>query len=106
MDELTEVRRHCHSLLTIDFVRLQVLLIRTIASCHFALTKKFYFQSYSDTQSTGTVNILGLSSIDELKEQNVLVSLLLHTYLQRTNSISETSLTYHLLQIVHLNIYP
>ncbi|VDD87604.1 unnamed protein product [Enterobius vermicularis] len=52
VDELTEVRRHCHSLLTIDFVRLQ---------------------SYSDTQSTGTVNILGLSSIDELKEQNVLI---------------------------------
>lgn len=52
VDELTEARRSCQSLLTIDFVRIE---------------------SYTDTQSTGTVNLLGLSSIDELKNQNVLI---------------------------------
>lgn len=53
VDELTVARHGCKSPLVVDFIRAK---------------------SYADTESTGTLEIIGLSSLDELKGQNVLVS--------------------------------
>lgn len=54
VDELTVARHSCKSPLVVDFIRAK---------------------SYEDTESTGTLEIIGLSSLDELKGQNVLVSI-------------------------------
>jgi len=52
VDELTVARHTCKSPLVVDFVRAK---------------------SYENTESTGTLELIGLASLDELKDQNVLV---------------------------------
>ncbi|KAK0428894.1 hypothetical protein QR680_011070 [Steinernema hermaphroditum] len=52
VDDLTVARHACASPLVIDFIRAK---------------------SYEDTESTGTLQIMGLSSLDELKGQNILI---------------------------------
>uniref|UniRef100_A0A1I7Z4S2 Hypoxanthine phosphoribosyltransferase n=1 Tax=Steinernema glaseri TaxID=37863 RepID=A0A1I7Z4S2_9BILA len=52
VDDLTVARHSCASPLQIDFIRVK---------------------SYEDTESTGTLQIMGLSSLDELKGQNILI---------------------------------
>uniref|UniRef100_A0AC34Q9A0 Phosphoribosyltransferase domain-containing protein n=1 Tax=Panagrolaimus sp. JU765 TaxID=591449 RepID=A0AC34Q9A0_9BILA len=52
VDELTVTRHDCKSPLVVDFIRAK---------------------SYEDTESTGTLELIGLASLDELKDQNVLI---------------------------------
>jgi len=52
VDDLTVARHSCASPLVVDFIRAK---------------------SYEDTESTGKLQIMGLSSLDELKNQNILV---------------------------------
>ncbi|MFH4974249.1 hypothetical protein AB6A40_000958 [Gnathostoma spinigerum] len=52
VDALTAERAGCSQPLLVDFVRVK---------------------SYQDSQKTGTLEIIGLSSIDELRDQNVIV---------------------------------
>ncbi|CAD5206897.1 unnamed protein product [Bursaphelenchus okinawaensis] len=52
VDELSVARHECTNPLTVDFIRAK---------------------SYEDTESTGKLQIIGLSSMEELKGQNVLI---------------------------------
>ncbi|KAE9549498.1 hypothetical protein FO519_007294 [Halicephalobus sp. NKZ332] len=52
VDELADVRYACKSPLGVDFIRAK---------------------SYEDTESTGTLELIGLSNLDELKDQNILI---------------------------------
>ena len=52
VDELTVARYACKSPLVVDFVRAK---------------------SYENTESTGILELIGLASLDELKNENVLV---------------------------------
>ncbi|KAI6178815.1 Non-specific serine/threonine protein kinase [Aphelenchoides besseyi] len=52
VDELAIVRHQCKTQLTVDFIRAK---------------------SYEDTETTGQLQLIGLSSMDELKDQNVLI---------------------------------
>uniref|UniRef100_A0A0N5AMN9 Pribosyltran domain-containing protein n=1 Tax=Syphacia muris TaxID=451379 RepID=A0A0N5AMN9_9BILA len=78
VDELIEVRsRSCRSLLSIEFVRVQVIFNMLFATSTILVfmynSDCFYLQSYSGTKSTGQVKLLGLSSMEELEGRNVLV---------------------------------
>ncbi|CAB3408700.1 unnamed protein product [Caenorhabditis bovis] len=52
VEELTNARSSCPEPMTVDFIRVK---------------------SYEDQSSTGTIQIMGLSNLDELKDKNVLV---------------------------------
>jgi hypoxanthine phosphoribosyltransferase len=67
VDELSDVRYACKTQISIDFIRAK---------------------SYEDTETTGTLQLIGLSSMDELKDQNVLVC-----FLSTTDSPFRLSMT-------------